>query len=87
MGLILLFFISKTVESNIFISQEKEVEKGNIFILFSKIERLSRYFLVFLLGLPIWFIFSILITFLIVSLFGSKFGRCFSWYFITKIQE
>ncbi|MFN4219314.1 MAG: MFS transporter [bacterium] len=63
LGLILLFFISKTVESNIFILQEKKVSKGNIFILFGNFERFMRYFLVFLLGLPIWFVFSILITF------------------------
>lgn len=63
LGLFLLFFISKTVESEIFSKQEKDVSKGNFLILFSNLERFVRYLKVFLLGLPIWFVFSILITF------------------------
>lgn len=63
LGFLLLFFISKTIESDIFVNQDKNISKGNVLILFSDISRLVRYILVFLLGLPIWFVFSILITF------------------------
>ncbi|MCX7758806.1 MAG: MFS transporter [bacterium] len=63
LGFILLFFISNTVESDIFSKQQKDVSKGNVILLFNRPERLMRYVLVFLLGVPIWFVFSILIIF------------------------
>ncbi|MEN3015479.1 MAG: MFS transporter [bacterium] len=63
LGFILLLFISKTVESNIFEKQKEDVSKGNILLLFNRWDRFLRYVLVFLLGVPIWFVFSILITF------------------------
>lgn len=63
LGFSLLFFISKTLESEIFTKQKDSSRKGNILILVSSFDKLKRYLQVFLLGLPIWFVFSILITF------------------------
>ncbi len=64
LGLILLVLRISIAESGMYDKIKKqEVEKGNFFMLFNKTERLRRYLLSILVGLPTWFVIGVLVTF------------------------
>jgi len=64
MGILLLFLRIGTFESGMFknAEQDKEVSKGNFFMLFSDRKRFLKYLACICLGLPLWFIVGILVT-------------------------
>ena len=73
LGLTLLLLRISVFESGMFNKvKEMNVQKGNFFMLFSKGERLKRYILGILIGLPTWYVIGILITF--SKEFGLAFG-------------
>lgn len=73
MGLLLLLLRVGLLESKMFSSlKESAVKKGNFFQLFQKKEIFFRYLNCILIGLPIWFVVGILITF--SPEFGKEFG-------------
>jgi len=72
LGLLLLLLRIGIYESGMFAEmKEQNVEKGNFFMLFYKKERFFRYLNCILIGLPIWFVIGILIT------FSPEFGKAF----------
>lgn len=63
MGICLLLLRAGTFESKLFQQQgNQDVAKGSIALLFSKKERLLRYFYCLGIGLPIWFVVGVLVT-------------------------
>jgi MFS family permease len=73
LGLLLLFLRISVFESGMFHAvKQLKVQRGNFFMLFSKKERLKRYILSILIGLPTWFVIGVLVTF--SKEFGEKFG-------------
>lgn len=70
LGLLLLILRMKVFESGMFKSiKERKIQKGNMLMLFNNRERFSRYFKCILVGMPIWFVVGILIT------FSPEFGK------------
>lgn len=70
LGLILLILRINVFESGIFINlKNANVQRGNIFMLFTKWSRFSKYIKCILVGLPIWYVVGILIT------FSPEFGK------------
>ncbi len=70
LGFGLLIMRIKMFESGMFESiKQQEVVKGRFFSLFSSHDRLKRYINCILIGLPIWFVVGILIT------FSPEFGK------------
>lgn len=64
LGLVLLVMRVRVFESGIFLkSKTDEVQRGNILMLFNNKERFFRYLKCILVGLPIWFVVGVLITF------------------------
>lgn len=64
LGLILLVTRISVFESGIFLKlKEQEVERGNFFQLFNQMDRFKKFVGCILIGLPIWFVIGILITF------------------------
>lgn len=64
LGLVLLALRVGLNESGMFDSVKKQdVSRGNFFAIFQKRERLTRYVSVVLVGLPIWYIVGVLVTF------------------------
>ncbi|MGZ8552927.1 MAG: MFS transporter [Chitinophagaceae bacterium] len=64
LGLLLLFMRVKVFESGIFKSvKEKPVSRGNFFQLFSSRKQFLKYFRCILIGVPVWFVAGILMTF------------------------
>lgn len=64
LGLLLLFMRVRAFESGIFLNlKQKAVQRGNILMLFNNRKRFFKYFQAILIGVPIWFIVGILITF------------------------
>lgn len=64
LGLALLFLRVGVVESGLFQSVKSEgVARGNFFQLFTPLARLRRYAGVILIGVPIWYVVGILVTF------------------------
>ncbi len=64
LGLMLLVARVSVFESGIFLkAREKEVERGNFLQLFQKRSRLKKFLGCIFIGLPIWFVIGILITF------------------------
>lgn len=64
LGLVLLVMRVRVFESGIFLkSKTSDVQRGNIMMLFNNRERFLRYLKCILVGLPIWFVVGILITF------------------------
>ncbi len=73
MGLCLLVLRVSISESGMFKQMKDEnVEKGNFFMLFRKRQTAWRYFCVVAIGVPIWYVIGILITF--SPEFGKSFG-------------
>ena len=64
MGLLLLILRISVFESGMFHSVKKmDVQRGNFFMLFNNGDRLKRYILSILIGLPTWFVIGVLVTF------------------------
>jgi putative MFS transporter len=64
LGLLLLIARVSVLESGIFLKvKEQSVQRGNFLQLFTRGERLGRFLSCILIGLPIWFVIGILITF------------------------
>ncbi|WP_416441427.1 MFS transporter [Phnomibacter sp. MR] len=73
LGFLLLILRISVFESGMFHEVKgMKVKRGNFFMLFSKAERLKRYILSILIGLPTWFVIGILVTF--SKEFGEAFG-------------
>ncbi len=85
MGIILLLMRIRAFESDLFKSMmSKTVEKGNFLRLFSNRQLLIRYCRVILIGVPLWYIVGILITFSpeltrSLGIEGVKAGRAIMW--------
>ena len=70
LGLILLVMRIKMFESGMYKSiKESNISKGNFIKLFTSKERFFRYLNCILIGLPIWFVVGVLIT------FSPEFGK------------
>lgn len=70
LGLLLLIMRMKVMESGIYVKTKAlGISKGNFLSLFSDRKRLFRYLQCIAIGLPIWFVVGILIT------FSPEFGR------------
>lgn len=64
MGISLLFLRVSVLESRMYDhTREKHVEMGNFWMLLNNRERLFRYVRCILIGVPVWYIIGILITF------------------------
>lgn len=64
LGLVLLITRISVFESGIFLKvKEQTADRGNFFKLFTSKDRLSRFLSCIFIGLPIWFVIGILITF------------------------
>lgn len=64
MGLLLLVLRFNVFESGMFKhARERSVDRGNIFMILTNGKRLGKYLMAILVGLPIWFVVGILITF------------------------
>ena len=70
LGLVLLVLRMRVFESGIFVKmKEKNVQRGNVLMLFNNKKRFLKYLKCILVGLPIWFVVGILIT------FSPEFGK------------
>lgn len=70
MGLLLLFLRVGLAESGMFKeAKESEVSRGNILMLFNNLSRFKKYLSCILIGLPLWFVVGVLIT------FSPEFGK------------
>ncbi|MCF0074656.1 MFS transporter [Dyadobacter sp. CY261] len=64
MGLLLLVLRFNVFESGMFKhAKERSVDRGNIMMILTNSKRLGKYLMAILVGLPIWFVVGILITF------------------------
>lgn len=70
LGLLLLVLRMRVFESGIFVKmKDKNVQRGNVLMLFNNKKRFLKYLKCILVGLPIWFVVGILIT------FSPEFGK------------
>jgi len=70
LGLLLMMMRVKVFESGIFLKlKEKGVKRGDILMLFNNKTRLLKYLTSIVIGMPIWFVVGILIT------FSPEFGK------------
>lgn len=70
MGLMLLAMRVSLVESGMFKNLKTDkVSRGNIFMLFSDIKRFKKYLSCILIGIPLWFVVGVLVT------FSPEFGK------------
>lgn len=73
MGLMLLILRVNVLESGLFVkAQQRSLPRGNVLMLFSSRARFTKYAQSILVGLPIWFVVGILIT------FSPEFGKALS---------
>lgn len=74
LGLLLLLLRVGTFESGMFkhVSDQKNISKGNILMLFNNKTRFLKYLYCILIGLPLWFIVGILVT--LAPEFGKALG-------------
>jgi len=73
MGLALLFLRVKVLESGMYDStKQKNVSLGNVLMFFTNRDRFFRYLRGILIGLPVWYIIGILISF--SDEFAKRFG-------------
>ncbi len=72
LGLLLLILRVSVFESGMFHDVKKTgVQRGNFFMLFTNAERLKRYIVSILIGLPTWFVIGVLVA------FSNEFGKWF----------
>ncbi len=70
MGLLLLLLRVGLVESGLFKEvKESAVQRGNMWMLFNNANRFKKYLCCILIGLPLWFVVGVLIT------FSPEFGK------------
>lgn len=70
LGLVLLILRFRVFESGIFLQlKEQNIVRGNFLMLFTNKERLVKYLTSIIIGMPIWFVVGILIT------FSPEFGK------------
>ena len=70
LGALLLILRISVFESGMFHATKKlHIQRGNLLMLFNNRDRLKRYMLSILIGLPTWFVIGVLIT------FSSEFGK------------
>lgn len=71
MGLLLLSLRIGLVESGMFkeTTENENIQRGNFFMLFNKWSRFKKYLCCILIGLPLWYIVGVLIT------FSPEFGK------------
>jgi MFS transporter, putative metabolite:H+ symporter len=73
MGLALLFLRMKVLDSGLYnVAKTEGVKMGNLLMVFTSRERFVRYFRAILIGLPVWYVIGILITF--SNEFAKEFG-------------
>jgi MFS family permease len=73
LGMALLFLRVKVLESGLYDTIKKQnVQLGNFLLFFTSRERLGRYLRGILIGLPVWYIIGVLITF--SDEFAKRFG-------------
>ncbi len=73
MGLLLLLLRANVMESGLYGEVKKAgIQRGNFLMLFNNRERALRYLKGVLIGLPVWYVIGILITF--SDKFGKEFG-------------
>ncbi|MEO6038028.1 MAG: MFS transporter [Saprospiraceae bacterium] len=73
MGLLLLLLRVQVLESGLFLQvQAAGVQRGNFAMFFTDRKRFVKYLQVVLIGLPVWYIIGILVTF--ADQFGQAFG-------------
>jgi putative MFS transporter len=64
MGLALLFLRMKVLDSGLYNTVKKDgLQMGNLLMIFHNKERFARYFRGIMIGLPVWYVIGILITF------------------------
>jgi MFS family permease len=64
LGLLLMILRIRVFESGIFTHlKEKNIKRGDVVKLFNNKKRVSKYLCCILMGIPVWFVLSILITF------------------------
>lgn len=64
LGFLLLFLRVGVLESTMFKQiEDSDISKGNFFLFFSNGQRLKKYLVSILIGLPTWFVIGILVTF------------------------
>ena len=74
LGLLLMLLRVKVFESGIFLKlKEKNVKRGDILMLFNNKTRLLKYLTSIVIGMPIWFVVGILIT------FSPEFGKAMNF--------
>ncbi len=71
MGLLLLSLRIGLVESGMFkeTTEKENIQRGNFFMLFNNWSRLKKYICCILIGLPLWYVVGVLIT------FSPEFGK------------
>ncbi len=73
MGIALLFLRVKVLESGMYDSVKKtQVKMGNFFMFFNSRERFLRYLRAIFIGLPVWYVIGVLISF--SDEFARRFG-------------
>jgi len=73
MGIVLLFLRMKVSESKLYQDVERSgISRGNFFMFFTNKKRFIKYLRCILIGLPVWYIIGILVTF--SDQFGQQFG-------------
>ena len=73
MGILLLFLRVSVMESSMFAKlKETNVYRGNFFMFFNNKERFLRYMRGIIIGLPVWYMIGVLITF--SDQFGKEMG-------------
>lgn len=65
LGLALLILRVKMLESGMFhqVKEDNEIRRGDVVMLFNNLERFGRYIDCILIGVPLWFVIGILVTF------------------------
>lgn len=64
LGLLLMVLRIRVFESGIFVKlKEQKIKRGNVFMLLNNRKRLLKYINGIIIGMPIWFVVGILITF------------------------
>lgn len=73
LGLVLLLMRVSVRESGLFaqVKQQTEVQRGNFLMFFNDWARFGRYIRCILIGLPVWYVIGILVT------FSDQFGKAF----------
>ena len=73
MGFLLLFLRVGILESSMYdATKNKDLQMGNFWMMFTNWERFWRYFRSILIGLPVWFVIGVLISF--SDEFANRFG-------------